>query len=241
MSKIAIIGYGNVGYHLTKRLSKRNDVSIFTRSPLEDHVQELSEFDPNGFDFIILAVPDGVVAEVSASIANSEAVVAHTSGSRPIEDLSKHRKYGVIYPLQTMSRAKEVDFNTFPIFIEGSDDEAEMKLFSFARSFGTDVRLITSANRARIHLAAVFACNFSNHMYHIAEKLLTPLEMTFQDIKPLVDETVHKAMELNPSNSQTGPAMRGDELTLNSHLDMLNDEELKAIYQLITKNIQNYQ
>lgn len=237
MSKVAIIGYGNVGYHLANRISsKRHEVTIFSRTPSEDFVLSMDQLDPNSFEFIILCIPDDIVKEVSDQIAQSEAIVLHTSGSNPIADLSKHTKHGVMYPLQTFSKTKEIDFTSFPIFVEGSD-EGERDIFTFVRSFSNDVRLLTSTNRSKLHLAAVFACNFSNHMFHLSEKLLAELDMSFQDIQPLVEETLKKAIELNPSKSQTGPAVREDDETISIHLDMLKDEQLRNMYQIITDSI----
>lgn len=237
MTKIAIIGYGNVGYHLANRLSRRNEVSIFSRNPVDEEVLPMSDLVPGNYEFIILSVPDGVVKDVSSSFNATDAIVLHTSGSRPLSDVAHHPRHGVMYPLQTFSRAKPIDFDTFPIFVEGNDD-GEMKAYSLARTIGNDVRLITSANRAKLHLAAVFACNFSNHMFHLAEKFLGELDMEFQDIKSLVEETYIKAIDLGPSNAQTGPAMRGDQLTINTHMDMIKDQEVKALYKMISEHIQ---
>lgn len=238
MSKVAIIGYGNVGYHLANRISaKRHEVTIFSRTPSEDFILSFDQFDPSSFDFVILSVPDDKIKDISDQIALSEAIVLHTSGANPIADLAKHLKHGVMYPLQTFSKTKEIDFTTFPIFVEGSD-EGERDIFTFVRSFSNDVRLLTSANRSKLHLAAVFACNFSNHMYHLSEKLLAELDMSFQDFQPLVEETLKKAIELNPSQSQTGPAMRDDDETIETHLSMLKDEKLKSMYRAITASIQ---
>jgi predicted short-subunit dehydrogenase-like oxidoreductase (DUF2520 family) len=238
MSKVAIIGYGNVGYHLAKRLETKNEVIIYSRTPDGTATQDLKDLDAEEFNFIILAIPDAAIAEVSSSIETSNAIVVHTSGSRPITDVANHTKHGVLYPLQTFSRRKEIDFASFPIFIEGND-EAEREIFSFVRSFSNDVRLTTSTNRAKLHLAAVFACNFTNHMYQTAEKLLEPLDMTFQDLQHLTEETLHKALELNPSKAQTGPAKRGDDSTLQLHLNMISDDRLKKIYELISEDIRN--
>ncbi len=237
MSKVAIIGYGNVGYHLANRISaKRHEVTIFSRIPTEDFVLSLDQFDPNAFEIIILSVPDDMIKEMSDRIPVSEAIVLHTSGSNPIAHLARHPKHGVMYPLQTFSKTKEVDFTSFPVFVEGSDD-GERDIFTFVRSFSNDVRLLTSTNRSKLHLAAVFACNFSNHMFHLSEKLLSDLDMSFQDIQPLVEETLKKAIDLNPSESQTGPAVREDDETINTHLAMLKDERMKSLYQLITDSI----
>lgn len=237
MSKIAIIGYGNVGYHLANRLSKRNEVSIFSRNASESEIHSFDALRSENFDFVLLCVPDGAVKEVAQAIKPSNAIVMHTSGSRPLSDLEDHPNHGVLYPLQTFSVEKTVDFSTFPVFVEGNET-AEMKIYSFARSFATDVRLLSSANRVKLHLAAVFACNFSNHMYHIAEKYLNELDMKFQDFQPLVEETLNKALAINPSKAQTGPAMRGDASTLAVHRDMIKDEEIRKMYELISKHIQ---
>lgn len=239
MSKVAIIGYGNVGFHLATRISsKRHEVTIFSRTQSEDYILSLDQLNPESFDFIILTVPDDKVKTVSDSLETSDAVILHTSGANPISDLNKHEKHGVMYPLQTFSRTKEIDFTSFPIFVEGSD-EGEKDIFTFVRSFSNDVRLLTSTSRSKLHLAAVFACNFSNHMFHLSEKLLADLDMKFQDIQPLVEETFRKAIELSPSKSQTGPAVREDEDTINIHMNMLKDEQLRNLYRMITDSIQN--
>ena len=240
MSTVAIIGYGNVGYHLANRISsKRHEVTIFSRNPTEEFVLPLDQLNPEAFEFIVLSVPDDRIKSVSDELPVSDAIVLHTSGSNPIADLSKHPKHGVMYPLQTFSKTKDIDFTSFPVFVEGSE-EGEREIFTLVRSFSNDVRLLTSTNRSKLHLAAVFACNFSNHMFHLSEKLLSELDMTFQDIQPLVEETLQKAIELNPSASQTGPAIREDDDTINIHLEMLKDERLRSMYKIITDSIQEY-
>ena len=239
MSKVAIIGYGNVGYHFAKRISsKRHEVTIFSRTQTADYILSMDQLNSDSFDIIILSVPDGSVKEVSDQLESSDAIVLHTSGSRSITDLTKHPKHGVMYPLQTFSKTKDIDFTAFPVFVEGSDEGAK-DIFTFVGSFSNDVRLLTSTNRAKLHLAAVFACNFSNHIFHLSEKLLVELGMIFEDFQPLVEETLQKAIELNPSKSQTGPAMRDDDETINTHLEMLKDERLRNIYQVITESIRN--
>jgi len=237
MSTVAIVGFGNVGFHLASQISsKRHEVTIFSRTRSEDFILPLDDLDPDAFDFIILTVPDDKIKEVSDSLESTEAIVLHTSGANPISDLNKHVKHGVVYPLQTFSRTKEVDFDSIPIFLEGSE-EGEKDIFTFVRTFSNDVRLLTSTNRSKLHLAAVFACNFSNHMFHLSEKLLSDLDMKFQDILPLVEETFKKAIELNPSKSQTGPAMREDEETINHHIDMLKDEHMENLYRILSESI----
>ncbi len=238
MNKIAIIGHGNVGYHLANCLSSQQyEVTIFSRNSTEKCVLPLDNLVPSAFDFIVLCVSDDAVKKISNQIDITDATLLHTSGSRPLSDLDKHTKCGVIYPLQTLSKAKKIDFLSFPIFIEASE-EAKEDLLTFVQSFGKDIRFLTSANRIKLHLAAVFACNFSNHLYHVAEIMLAELAMPFRDLQPLVEETLKKAIELTPSKSQTGPAVREDKQTMQQHEDMLQDKQSKKIYKLMTKNIQ---
>ena len=237
MSTIAIIGYGNVGYHFANELAKKNEVSVFSRHSNEEGTRFINELEPNLFEYIILCVPDDVIKKISDAIPVSEAVVLHTSGAKPLSDLGKHSKCGVLYPLQTFSKNKMIDFSFFPVFIEGNE-LTELELFSFARSFCSDVRLMTSEKRAKLHLAAVFACNFSNHILHIAEKYLKELDMNFEMLQPLVEETFEKAIMFNPSRSQTGPAKRGDAITMDDHLKMIKDDDIHAIYRLISDHIQ---
>ncbi|GAB4249711.1 MAG: DUF2520 domain-containing protein [Ekhidna sp.] len=240
MSKIAIIGYGNVGYHLNQVLQKDHAVTVFSRNPKQDSIKSLEDLDAELYDFIFLCVPDDAVKKLAESFKSKNSIVVHTSGSRPMSDLESHTHHGVFYPLQTFSKEKQIDFSGFPIFIEGNQ-YTEDALQVFALSFCKDVRLLSSAHRAQLHLAAVFACNFSNHMFHIAENILKNAGLEFKDVAPLVQETIEKAITLNPSNAQTGPAVRNDMKTIAGHLDLLKDEDWKILYKLITENIQKHQ
>jgi len=237
MSKIAIVGNGNVGLHLAKSLSIKHTVTCFSRAP-KDGIKSLASLQPSKFDFILLTVPDGAIKGVAEQLVKSNAIVLHTSGSRPLSDLNKHHNIGVFYPLQTFSKEKEVDFSKVQVFIEGSA-ETEKKIAQLAKSISQNVIALNSEKRAKMHLAAVFACNFSNHMFHLAQRQLNEIGMQFQDLLPLVDETVAKALALNPSNSQTGPAVRHDQVTIDRHLQMLQGDERK-IYQMLTNDIQKY-
>ena len=235
MGKVAIVGNGNVGHHFAARISQKHDVSLFSKTQT-DGVQTLEEFDPGEFEFAFLCLPDDVIQVVSEEIQTSDCTILHTSGSRPITDLSKHDNRGVVYPLQTFTKDKEIDFTSFPIFIEGTQN-SEKPIFDFVRSFSTDVRLMNSQSRAKLHLAAVFACNFSNHMYHIADSILSSIGMPFKDMQHLANETVDKAAELSPLKSQTGPAARDDLETISKQLDMITNEDWRKIYELISNDI----
>lgn len=238
MSKVAIIGNGNVGSHFKKEFSEKHSVDHYSRSGSNDTYQ-LSMLGVDLYDFILLAVSDDAIKEVSDALPTSDAVVAHCSGSRPLSDLTKHQKRGVLYPLQTFSKEKEVSADAYTLFIEGSD-EADHDLFVFARSFHDDVRLISSTNRAKLHLAAVLVCNFTNHLFTLSADILEEADLSLQDLKPLIEETLDKAMNIGPLQAQTGPAKRKDVTTISKHLSLIKNQKLRQLYQLMTESIQDH-
>ena len=238
MAKIAIIGYGNVGYHFAKVLSYDHHISIYAKNPKEE-VNPLDVFNPKGFDIIMLTVSDDAIKAVADSFETETAIVLHASGSRPLSDLENHQRRGVIYPLQTFSREKPVDFGNVQLFLE-STPEAEDETKKIGESISSKLKFLDSTERAKIHLAAVFACNFSNHMYRIADSMLKEVNLEFNDIRSLVEETLINALELGPGKSQTGPAKRKDVSTLALHENSIEDERLKEIYRMISQSIQQF-
>jgi len=237
MPKIAILGYGNVGYHFSKILSFNHQVSIFVRKPKEEGINRLDSFSPDNFDYIFLTVSDDAIQTVAESFPSSSAIVIHTSGSRPLSDLKSHENRAVIYPLQTFSKEKAIESKSLKLFVESTPESAD-QVWSLANEISTDITPLNSAERGKIHLAAVFACNFSNHMFHIAENFLKDIDLQFADIQLLVEETVEKAVKLGPSNAQTGPAIRNDVSTLAYHENLIEEERIKELYQIVSKSIQ---
>lgn len=229
MCKVAIVGHGNVGYHLSKHLCDKHAVSIFSK-------HNLSDLESSLFDVIILCVPDHKIKEVSDSISASETTILHTSGSTSLEALSKHVKRGVIYPLQTFSKERPIDFQSFPFFVESVSTSLET-IINFVSSFTNNYKLLSSEERLRLHMAAVFACNFTNHFYKLADDLLKEIGLEFNNLYHLSEETLQKAGALGPRSSQTGPAKRNDQVTLKKHLDLLPDA-LKPLYRIMTDSIQ---
>lgn len=190
-------------------------------------------------DLYLLAVSDRAVAEVAAALPiPPAAVVAHTAGSVPLEALpAKFARRAVFYPLQTFTRGRRVDWAELPVFIEASTPELQAELETFARRLSRQVFHADSERRARLHLAAVFACNFANHMYALGERLLGNAGLDFGVLKPLVAETAAKALAApSPALVQTGPAVRGDLATQQRHAAML-DDELQTIYNSISQSI----
>ena len=246
--KIAIIGTGNVAYHLSKRLKELGippslviSRNAYTRQNFIEllNLNHANSSQVNNIDFVILAVPDDQIEKVDVKQhLSSETVVLHASGSQPISVLSKHPNSGVLYPLQTFSKNKTVDWANIPILIEGDSDLTINKIEKLAHKLTSKVIEMNSENRLKVHLAAVFACNFSNALFQISSDLLQKINLDFNDLHHLINETIDKAAELGPENAQTGPAVRGDIAVIEKHLQILEESESShSIYKLMSKVI----
>lgn len=251
-TSVVIIGSGNVAWSLAQALDSLQDISVSqVASPTPGHAVELcsrlsdaeavtdiSLIRPDA-DFYIIAVKDGVVAQVAASLPalSSKAIVAHTSGSIPLEALSLPRS-GVFYPMQTFSRGQEVDMATVPFFIEATDSETYDRLASLARRLSPNVRGADSETRSVLHASAVFACNFCNHLWAISEEVLRQKDIPFSVMKPLVEETVRKAFASSPDLGQTGPAVRRDLTTIERHAEIVGPP-YDELYRTISESIMN--
>ena len=178
----------------------------------------------------------GLVDKICHKIGN--AVVVHTAGSINMDVLKgKGQHYGVLYPMQTFSKNRKVDFKPIPCFLEASDEETLSKIRQLAESISDNVVLADSAKRKKIHLAAVLACNFANHCYRLAEKVLQEEQIDFKLFLPLIDETARKVSVLSPKQAQTGPMMRWDTGVMQMQIDLLDNERTKQIYRLMAESI----
>jgi predicted short-subunit dehydrogenase-like oxidoreductase (DUF2520 family) len=197
----------------------------------------LQDMNPES-DLYLLAIPDAKVQGVADNLPDVNGIVAHTSGNTGMDSLSGFAKYGVFYPLQTFTRSREVDFSQVPVCLEACDDEVMGELTALAEKISGVVRQINSEQRQMLHLTAVMVNNFSNHLYHMAEELLTKNGLDFNLLRPLILESAAKVQQLSPTDAQTGPARRGDEPTIARHLELIeNDPGLKALYELMSKQI----
>lgn len=249
---VAFIGAGNVATHLSAALAEQgfNILQIFSRT--EASARELAEklscpFTTNisevtqNADLYIVSVKDAVLEQVLPQLVkcNPNALFVHTAGSVSIsvwEGLAQ--RYGVIYPMQTFSKQKPVDFTNLPVFIEANTPADCQLLKALMGKISQKVYEASSEQRRYLHIAAVFACNFSNHMYAICHHLLEKHQLPFETMLPLIDETARKVHTLSPAEAQTGPARRNDENVMKKHLQMLeNEADLAEIYQLISKHI----
>jgi predicted short-subunit dehydrogenase-like oxidoreductase (DUF2520 family) len=142
--------------------------------------------------------------------------------------------------MQTFSKESRIDWSQVPLFVEGSSAPVLESIKELALTISPDVTVLSSEGRKKLHLAAVFTCNFSNHMYTIAEQLLASEGVPFSVMLPLVRETARKVENISPSEAQTGPAVRGDKKVINEHLELLKDHPQYAqIYKLISTDINN--
>ena len=248
--KIVLLGSGNVATHLAKALKTIGEEVIQIYSPNLNHAKLLADLvtaeainDLNDIiqnaDLYIISVKDDVIATVAQSLKNVAGLVVHTSGTTDINTLSSQVKNaGVFYPLQTFSKEKEISFENIPLCIEASDKDQLGILSNLATRISRKVYQLDGEKRKVLHLAAVFACNFPNHLYALANRILNQNGLDFEIIRPLIAETADKIMSNLPENVQTGPAVRADESTLNKHLSMLTTmPELQNIYQTLSDSI----
>lgn len=240
-----IIGSGNVAYHLAKAFNQ-NKIKvhqIFGRN--ESELSKISdEFNIpysneklEDAELYIIAVSDSAVENVSELIKNENALVAHTSGSLPKEILKGNYRKASFYPLQTFSKTKNLDYSKIPFFIEADNQIDEKSLFELASIISDNVEISTYEKRKYIHLTAVFACNFVNHLFARAKEISDSQDLNFNYFLPLINETVEKIHHLDPRSAQTGPAVRGDERVLKLHEALIKDEEHLKIYKLMNESI----
>lgn len=248
--KIVIIGTGNVATQLGKVFKKAGHtiVQVYSRSTtggiaLADKLHTEVIFDIHFIDakadVYIIAVSDSAIGSILRELPLKKQLVVHTSGSVSIKVFEKKfLNYGVLYPLQTISQNSNTNFKSTPVCIEAGNEASKKKLVQLARSISNEVHTINSEQRLFLHLAAVFVNNFTNHLFTIAENILSKKKLPFDLLKPLINETVRKIMNNHPWDVQTGPAMRNDVSSISKHLKMLEKfPEYKVIYGHITRNI----
>lgn len=249
--RIVIIGAGNVATNLAKSMRQKHEIiQIYSHSfanaqTLADAIgckNATNDLDAivSDADFYIISVKDDAISSVISSIPDNGALWVHTSGSKPIDLFDGLREhYGVFYPMQSFSKQIEVNFSEVPFFIEGNDSEATSIISDVARSMSHRVYPANSETRRRLHVAAVFSCNFANHLWALADDILSEADLPFDVMIPLIRTTVDKLEKLPPSESQTGPAMRRDFDVISKHLSMLTGDKHK-IYDTMSKSIISY-
>jgi predicted short-subunit dehydrogenase-like oxidoreductase (DUF2520 family) len=244
IKSISIIGSGNVAHHLGKAFAGHIQLnSVYSRNPIsakklaEDlnvlYVDEISDIIPS--DLILICVNDDEIDNVLSQLPISQSV-AYTSGSVDLLELSKRPNLGVLYPLQTFSINREVNLFEVPFFIEATNEVFAQELFDLAWLLSRKVVFANSHDRKNLHVAAVMVNNFVNHINFLAEDYLKINSLDFDYLKPLIKETAMKIQTTSPFAAQTGPAVRNDQKTIETHLNLLS-EDTKEIYKLLSKSI----
>jgi predicted short-subunit dehydrogenase-like oxidoreductase (DUF2520 family) len=248
---ITLIGAGNVATHLGKALRNKGfiinqvysktieNAAVLATEVGANFCDKINEI-TNKSDIYLVCIKDDAIASFLEQLNIKGQLIVHTSGSIDMNVFKTNgfKNYGILYPLQSFSKSKEINLSNVPFCIEANAAENENLLTTFAKNLSDNVHLINSEQRKKIHLAAVFACNFSNYMYTIANDILTKNNIDFELLKPLITETANKIKENNPKDMQTGPAKRNDEEVIKNHIQLLTDTpSYQDIYKLITENI----
>ena len=250
--KIALVGAGRVASCMGPRLKEAGHIITGVYSRTLKNAEELAgKIDAPAFDkleqlpeadvYLTMLSDDALIQMAPVIVKGREkALFIHTAGSVPMNvwKESGATRYGVLYAMQTFSKGINLDWIQVPVFIEGSSDSELEFIRKLALDLSPDVTPLSSKGRKKLHIAAVFACNFTNHMYAISEQLLAEEGIPFSVMLPLVRETARKVEGMSPLKAQTGPAVRGDRKVVNKHLDLLNDNpEIAEIYRLISTDI----
>lgn len=251
--RTVIIGAGNVASHIVPALTKAaviRPVAVWSRT-LANAEALTGKIDaptatadiktlPDNAELYLVSTADEMTRRIPDLMPPSNAIWAHTSGSVPAETF-RHitPRFGVFYPLQTLSRGVETDMDNVPIFIEGSDPDTTGILMKLAKAISSKVYEADSQLRLKMHIAAVFACNFTNHLWTIADRILhREAGLDLSVLEPLLKETLRKATTIGPQQSQTGPAIRGDKAVMEKHCSLLPEGE-RELYQLLSNSILN--
>ncbi len=247
--RIVLIGSGNVATHIGKALYEAGHevMQVYSRD-IENAINLSASIDAAGIneisrlvqtaDVYILSVKDDALDSVIKALPKLNGLVCHTAGSISIDVLDRFDKYGVFYPFQTFSKEKQVNFEKISVLIEANDEGSLKKLKRLGASISTKVSEVSSLQRCQLHVSAVFACNFVNHLYCMADDLLKQSGLSFDLIKPLIKETAEKVMSLPPYQTQTGPASRDDQHVIDKHMEMLKGlEPYASVYKMLTDSI----
>ena len=252
MMKITLIGAGNLATQLGKSLKKAGVIVSQVYSRTEESARTLGELleaewltDIKALrdeaDVYIFSVKDSVLCELITEVCKGrgDKLFLHTAGSMPMSCFEgKALHYGVFYPMQTFSKAKDVCFENIPVFIEGDSSETEEVIRSLANMLSKRVITLSSADRKYLHLAAVWACNFTNYCYSVASDILSEHGIPFDVMLPLINETTEKIQKISPKEAQTGPAVRGDKNVMEQQLELMSDrEDLQELYKMLSKGI----
>ena len=249
INRISILGAGNVSSNLASSfhnagvkiidiyskniMNAKKLAEVVQANPIDD-VKKLNL----NIDLLIVAVKDEAIEYLQEAIPD-EIPIVHTSGSIPIAVFNNKTNCGILYPLQTFTKGKIIDIKAVPFLIETNNDSFEIDLIEFVQAtLSSNVRKANSEIRSEIHLAAVFANNFTTELLLIAQDILAKSEIELDILRPLMLETIDKSFQIGPRKSLTGPAIRNDRVVMNKHLKRIDDDDIAQLYQLISSLIQ---
>ncbi len=248
--RISLIGAGNLATRLGIALKAAGHEFVQVYSRTEASAQTLAvllgaeavikpEDLQSDASLYICALKDDALPEILYKVDLGDGILVHTAGSLPLGVLKNYAsKTGVFYPLQTFSKEREVDFKTIPVFVESSDKVVLYILKQLAVDLGSEVYEINSEQRLKLHVSAVFACNFVNYLYSVSSDLLAEQHLPFEVLKPLIQETAAKVLTHSPTDAQTGPAVRFDRKVMDKHLALLEKHPAwKTLYKDLSLGI----
>ena len=247
--KICIIGSGNVAHFMGKKLLHSQHQVVQIISPNIEHARKLAEVLNCDYadiitninpivDVVILAINDDAIKKIAPNDLLKTKIVIHTAGSVSLEDIQHlSPRTACIWPVYSISKNNLPSSDKIPLAVNFSINEIKAPLMNLAQSMSSNVFLLNDEQKMIAHVSAVFANNFSNHLFAIAEKLLDKQHIPFDILMPLIKNTVEKLNTHSPADNQTGPAIRKDEKTIQKHVNLLTDSD-KIIYEMLTKSIQ---
>ena len=245
---ISFIGAGNVATQFAKAFAE-NGIhinQIYSRSmehaellANQVNAKAINEFTiVEEVDCIVVAVPDDIIPDVFEQLSQLESPIVHTSGISNLIDRND-KLTGYFYPLDTFRKETNKNLTNTPIFVGASNSELVQALVVLGKKISENVKIIAPENKQRLHLSAVFVNNYVNHLFGLTYEFLQQHHLSFSDLKPIVEHTITTALQENPLQFQTGPALRNDESTKERHLQLLaNNEEMKQLYNAIWESIQ---
>lgn len=252
IKRIVLLGSGNLATQLgpalvrngvevvqvySRRITNARKLAKQLKCPATNKVEKIV----TDADLYLFAISDGAIQALAENLSNQLSekgsyIFAHTSGATPqlvFKGLNKN--YGIFYPLQTFSKDRPADFSTIPFCIDGNRKNVRTSLTRLAERLSTSVSLITDEQRAVLHVAAVFVNNFTNALFGVGKEILDQHDIPFQLLTPLILETAKKVQDSPPLSMQTGPARRGDQKTIQRHLDLLDHQPaVGELYQKLS-------
>lgn len=233
--KVALIGNGKVANYFNAQFRALGlEVQIFARQPKSESQRPIEQLGKDA-DLCLICIADRNIEALSKEIPAQTGILAHCSGTVPLSSLSsKHQDRGIIYPLMSITEQSTFALSEVPLCLEASDKSTIEQLEDFSKKYDLKAYRVPSTQRQRLHLAAVIGHNFSNYLYHWAAQELKEVDLPLEILKPLLNQQVKGLDQIDPIKRQTGPAVRGDNTTMETHLKMLKNPELADLYKKLS-------